>query len=351
MQQLFHKSSGLSKSDREAIISSFWPLTKYPIADFEVYFRYLEYALQALADYPGISSRDFATETFGDIFRLKAAIERHRTAPHSQLVSFIQNEEFPDANLNQIHRAIDLTLHFWLTLNICSINSRLPFFDSGSTVVRWEQDCSVEELIARCFPPYGRYRNDLDTKIDPNLTAVNIEREVGIRILWTSNLIDHLLYDPLHRTLCIYAHKACTMGHTERAEWLIPKQVLDETLWTLDILFPYGDAKTHGFLTEKKQPLHRIHYPSLSTPSDLQDFKIWHRRLEELIIVFNAPPVGYRQLRYDRNNPMQWWTFWLAVLITVLTIVFGMISSITALEQTRLAQKSYNLALAQVRGS
>jgi len=351
MQSLFHVCGSLSKSDREAVVSSFWPSSKSAIVDFEVYFRYLEYALQELADNPRISSHEFATQTLGDIFRVKAAIERHRTAPQDRLVTLIQTEEFPAANPNQVHRALDLTLHFWLTLNVCSITARLPFFDSGSTVAPWERDCSLEEFVIRCFPAYGRPGKDSDTCIDPNFTAVNIEREAGIRIRWTSNLIDHLLYDPLHRILCIYAHKACALGHTEQANCLIPKQVLDETLWTLDILFPYGDPKTLSFLADKKQPLHRIHYPSVSTPSDLQSFKIWRRRLEDLIAAFNALPVGYRQLRYNRNNPMQWWTFWLAALITLLTIVFGMISSITALEQTRLAQKSYNLALAQASSS
>lgn len=351
MQSLFHGDKKLSGRDRQAILLSFWPSSNIPQTDFEVYFRYLEYALLELANHPGMPSYEFATQTFGDVFNLKAAIERHRTAPRSRLATLIQAEQFPNASLNQVHRALDLTLHLWLTLNICSHTALLPRFETGSTIVQWQEECSVEEILLQCFPTSTLSRLDNEKKIDPNLTAVNIEKEAGIRIRWISNLVDHLLYDPLHRTLCVYAHKACIMGHAYQIDCLIPKEVLEETLWTLDILFPYGDAKTYAFLMEKKQPLHKIHHSNNSTPSQLQSFKIWRRRLEELTDAFNAPPVGYRQLRYSRNNPMQWWTFWLAALIAVLTTVFGMISSITALEQTRIARKSYKLALTQMDSS
>ncbi|KAF2229969.1 hypothetical protein EV356DRAFT_454782 [Viridothelium virens] len=304
-----------------------------------------------MTDHPGIPAHEFATQTFDDIFRVKAAIERHRSAAQHSIVTMIQSEIFPNASLDQICRGVDLTIHFWLTLSVCSATIQLPRFNSSSTVAHWESDWSMEDIISRCFPTHDFSNSNTDAKIQHDLTAVNIQREAGIRICWTSNLTDHLLYNSLHRTLCIYAHKACIISHTKQVDCVIPKQVLLETLWTLEILFPYGDKKTRHFLKEEKQPLHRIHQPSPSTTLELQVFIIWRRRLEELIDAFNAPRIGYRQLRYSRNNPMQWWTFWLAAIIAVLTIIFGIISSITALEQTRLAQKSYKLALAQFNSS
>jgi ABC-type Fe3+ transport system permease subunit len=50
----------------------------------------------------------------------------------------------------------------------------------------------------------------------------------------------------------------------------------------------------------------------------------------------------------DRRNVLAWYTFWFAVLVVVLTIVFGMISSVTACLQTRYAYEALHLAMESV---
>jgi hypothetical protein len=44
----------------------------------------------------------------------------------------------------------------------------------------------------------------------------------------------------------------------------------------------------------------------------------------------------------------QWYTFWIAIVILVLTIMFGIISSVTAIMQTLLAAESVRLARLQL---
>ena len=50
------------------------------------------------------------------------------------------------------------------------------------------------------------------------------------------------------------------------------------------------------------------------------------------------------QLFNDRRNVLQWYTFWFAVVILALTIIFGLISSITAVLSTRYTYEALVLA-------
>lgn len=50
------------------------------------------------------------------------------------------------------------------------------------------------------------------------------------------------------------------------------------------------------------------------------------------------------QLFNDRRNVLQWYTFWFAVLIVGLTLVFGIISSVTAGLSTKFAYEALLLS-------
>jgi preprotein translocase subunit SecG len=50
------------------------------------------------------------------------------------------------------------------------------------------------------------------------------------------------------------------------------------------------------------------------------------------------------QLFNDRRNVLQWYTFWFAVLIVGLTVIFGVISSVTACLSTRYTYQALVLA-------
>jgi hypothetical protein len=41
-----------------------------------------------------------------------------------------------------------------------------------------------------------------------------------------------------------------------------------------------------------------------------------------------AQPKTIRQWWYDSRNGVQWYTFWVAVLVLVLTVVFGLVQSV-----------------------
>ena len=53
-----------------------------------------------------------------------------------------------------------------------------------------------------------------------------------------------------------------------------------------------------------------------------------------------SEPQTIRSWWYDDRKKVQWYTFWVAVLVLVLTIVFGFIQSISGIIQAWAAVKS-----------
>jgi hypothetical protein len=163
---------------------------------------------------------------------------------------------------------------------------------------------------------------------------------------------------------------------------LWPKAIVDETVCTLLLLFPDGDTRTEIILNRRRKanpslldcmlnPAEGVHclfrktfkkhdieaervmesakeniidiHPTVHPESlGLGDFKIWRDRLLELRQeVYLAPPADWHQLFRDKRNPQQYWTFWLALFILILTLVStgaGIISTVTGFISMRLAQ-------------
>lgn len=63
----------------------------------------------------------------------------------------------------------------------------------------------------------------------------------------------------------------------------------------------------------------------------LSDFDHWRDRLLELHEeIFQSPPVSWAQLWRDRRNPQQYWTFWVAMMILILTFLSALASILQA---------------------
>jgi hypothetical protein len=61
----------------------------------------------------------------------------------------------------------------------------------------------------------------------------------------------------------------------------------------------------------------------------IDGFAFWRDRLVMLKQAFDeAQPKMMRQWWYDSRNGVQWYTFWVAVLVLVLTVVFGLAQSV-----------------------
>lgn len=117
-------------------------------------------------------------------------------------------------------------------------------------------------------------------------------------------------------------------------ETLLPAGLADETLQTLALLFPSGDSVTRRWFyrapESKRLDGCLSECGQLSTDNrQIERFHFWRDRLVTLKQVFDeAQPKTLSQWWHDRRNGVQWYTFWVAVVVLALTVVFGFIQSV-----------------------
>jgi len=126
---------------------------------------------------------------------------------------------------------------------------------------------------------------------------------------------------------------------------ILPPGLADETLNTLALLLPQNDPKTRRWMSTHNSA---IIDPGISRCGSLraqdrrfEKFAIWHDRLVILKQAFDeSRPQTIPQWWRDRRDRVQWYTFWVAVLVLGLTIFFGMVQSVEGAVQIYFAMKA-----------
>lgn len=136
------------------------------------------------------------------------------------------------------------------------------------------------------------------------------------------------------------SYQPCDTFTTEKSHYysdLFPAGLIEETLKTLALLFPQNGRETQSWF-EKIQS--RPQTPTLdpkvarcgrlkSDDRHLEHFTFWRDRLVILKQVFDeAEPNTIPRLWYDRRKGVQWYTFWVAVFVLLLTVFFGFVQSV-----------------------
>ena len=112
--------------------------------------------------------------------------------------------------------------------------------------------------------------------------------------------------------------------------------MFDETLMSLALLFPRASVDCTAWLKakSKEQFLDRNLRTLDAASRDVQNYDYWRDSLLILSEAFDrSQPSNVTQWWYDRRNVVQWWTFWVAFIVFVLTVFFGLISSVTGIVQ------------------
>ena len=123
---------------------------------------------------------------------------------------------------------------------------------------------------------------------------------------------------------------------------ILPIGLAEESLQTLALLFPQSIVNSllkspkriwfrklcenYDFTVDKRlgkcgnlHPEHR----------QIKNFKFWRDRLVILKQAYDeATPRSISQFWYDRRNGVQWYTFWVAIIVLVLTAIFGLVQCI-----------------------
>lgn len=122
--------------------------------------------------------------------------------------------------------------------------------------------------------------------------------------------------------------------------------LLRETIWTLNLLFPPGDKDTDNFMKKKKRTFHNgPPFDEQRRPLDLNEYHYWRGRLLQLRRIHNSESRNLTHALTDRRNTVQLYTLWTALIIFLLTIFFGVISTVTAIIQTKTALRSLAIAI------
>jgi len=128
---------------------------------------------------------------------------------------------------------------------------------------------------------------------------------------------------------------------------LLPSGLAEETLRTLMLLFPRGDSSRPRRWVSKQIRKHNLD-PTLGHLGNLrvhdrrfERFDYWHDRLVILKQAFDeSNPRTLRHWWNDRRNSVQWYTFWVAILIFATTIFFGIVQSLEGGMQVWLSWKA-----------
>ena len=123
----------------------------------------------------------------------------------------------------------------------------------------------------------------------------------------------------------------------------LPAALLDETLATLNLLVPHSKADCTKWLIAEigsagldPDILYRE-----TADRNKAGYLYWREKLLGLSEAFDrSKPSNLIQWWHDRRDMGQWWTFWLVVAGVFLTVLFGLIQSITGILQVVKASNS-----------
>ena len=331
---------------QQYIRGAFWPQSRSSIVEYASYFKYFQWSISIISwPHNHFDKGLFAAQSYADLARFVKSLNSMANYSRASIALELK-QEFPYCSDAQILRSMEIAVRLWLMLNVRSEDFPVGPSLSYISETAWPERTSLKTLIEDTFFPDSLLPNSHSSRIDPTFTVRNLRKLCRVKIQWTGNLRDHLSYDHLTATLYLFPHKICLISHLESCE-VFPKDLLVDTIKTLDLLFPLGEESTHRYLDEIGQSFHRTSSRVLYRATSFEEFRYWRKRLVELHDVYNQTPGSLFQLWHDRRNPIQWWTFWLAAAIALMTVIFGVIGSYTGFRQVSIAQKSYELAVSQ----
>ncbi|KAM0796223.1 hypothetical protein BDR22DRAFT_867793 [Usnea florida] len=246
---------------------------------------------------------------------------------------------------------VDLATGLWLMLSI----SKYPGDISYDEPIIWEDGelylpQSLGVLVKKTFP--GRDKPTNLVKLPQSFTAAHLEQIAGIKVIWTSNLADHLLLKDDDTKLMLFHQVSILQLHKKSTTTLLPKELVDETIRSISLLIPpvFGEpnpwfqqqrkkSQGKGQIDAQAGVCERLN----SSERQIRKFKYWGKRLVLLKRTFDdAEPRNISQLWWDDRKKTQWFTFWVAVLVFVMTVFFGIVQSVAGIVQAWASVQSLN---------
>ena len=184
-------SSEISLSARQAIIENIFDL-RITAKDFNIKYNTFEaYFSDWFGEKCEGAENEVGMRTLQEVVQLIAYL---RSAPNEkkgfikerfrQLTSTTSYSQLNDEKL--LDALLDLAAGLYLTVSIGSLQNSL----TPGRAIAWEDDWTLAEKVHTSLWPAPQLSEHV--KLPKSFTAVNLERIAGIKIVWTSNLADHL---------------------------------------------------------------------------------------------------------------------------------------------------------------
>ncbi|KAK5996000.1 hypothetical protein PT974_04423 [Cladobotryum mycophilum] len=318
---------------QEGLLTAVWDTT-HSKTDLSTYFEYYSKRVERLFLDGG---HQFPIQDHSDLALIARRI-LYKTTRDEIHQEIIQRPGIT-AKPHDVDRIIDLCASL-LAMTEIEHGVNLPNL-SGIAPILWK-DSSLDSALAEYFTPQKVLQADRP-KIGKVLTAYNLSRISGITIKWTTNLADHLRLVDDDQAIFIFHCTGFLQFQLSLTDSLFPVSLLQETLDTIALLFPSSDKDTVRWLkTQTKIDPQLGRCGSLRTRERrLENFTFWHDRLVILKQAFDeSHPKNISQWWFDRRNSVQWYTFWVAILVFIMTIFFGVVQSVEGALQVYLAYKS-----------
>ena len=252
---------------------------------------------------------------------------------------------FPHCDLLSATNSIFLAVRLWLMLNVGS-SAILTLFP-GRSSPEWTDDQSLDNFIDSCFPA-----SDWGPRLSQwpfSLNIYNLERVGGFEIVWTDHLADHLYLNEDLGTISIYHHVQVLRGvlQAKSPNQALPDRLILETIQTLALIVPRANRDCKKWFEKASSKYVDVidrgagDVEMLHWARSPEKYKYWGQRLITIKMAYDASePKNLGQWWHDRRRRVEWYTFWVAVLVVFLTIVFGLIQSITGVMQVYYASHS-----------
>lgn len=128
---------------------------------------------------------------------------------------------------------------------------------------------------------------------------------------------------------------------TSHSSNVLPDGLAAETFQTLALLFPRYDYKAREWFNAKfSSELAGGSIDSQVLECEERygrhgnDFKYWRKEMNALQAILDNPkPKSIFQHFKNRRNIVQWYTFWVAILVLILTVFFGLAQSVLSAVQ------------------
>ncbi|KIW18032.1 hypothetical protein PV08_02319 [Exophiala spinifera] len=229
-----------------------------------------------------------------------------------------------------IEAALCLAVGLWLFVTPCMTSLDVPLNQAIKERLR-------QELLP-CSPSAF---SPASTLLTPDFSADSLTRAGGIRLMWTSNLSEHLMLKG-DEYLYIFCH-ARVLAQYQRTDErrMYPDGFLEEVLNTLYLLFPTGKVK-HARRVRKIGKKHKVDIEAIRIDKQMagisryqcSSYLYFGERLAAIQAKYDgARPRHLKQWWFDRRNRREWAALWIAVGAFILAVVFGVISSVTGIMQ------------------